>query len=106
LLGVSRIKMKAIEATIRVGKNGITDSLIEEIKKQLKKRKIVKVKMLTSFVKIKNKKEAAKEIALKTKADIVNMTGFVFVLKNVRNKVSEHTEKFAKRISGAPKICQ
>jgi len=73
-------KTKALEATIRIGKNGITSSLIEEIKKQLKKRKIVKVKMLTSFVKIKNKKEAAKEIALKTNADIVNMTGFVFVL--------------------------
>jgi len=78
---MTNIKTKVLEATIRVGKNGITSNLIEEIKKQLKKRKIVKVKMLTSFVKIKNKKEAAKEIALKTNSKIADMTGFVFVLK-------------------------
>ncbi|MEM3567177.1 MAG: YhbY family RNA-binding protein [Thermoplasmata archaeon] len=33
-----------IEATVRVGKNGITESVINEIRSQLKKRKVVKIK--------------------------------------------------------------
>ncbi len=37
--------------------------------------------MLNSFVKTRNKKEAAKEIALKTNAKLVSMVGFVFVLR-------------------------
>lgn len=73
--------MRELEATIRIGKNGITSSLINEIKKQLKKKKRVKVKMLSSFIKTKNRKDAAKEIVLKTNSKVVGMTGFVFVLK-------------------------
>ena len=73
-------KTKIIESTVRIGKRGITNSLIEEIKKQLKKRKIVKVKMLNSFIKNKNKKEAATEIAIKTNSKIANMVGFTVVL--------------------------
>lgn len=72
--------LRRLEATIRIGKKGITDSQIKEIKKQLKKRKKVKVKMLNSFVKTKDKKDAAREIALKANATIVNMTGFTFIL--------------------------
>ena len=74
------VEMRELEATIRIGKNGITNGLIDEIKKQLKKRKIVKVKMLSSFVKIRNKKDAAKEIAIKTNSKVVNMVGFTVVL--------------------------
>ena len=70
-----------VTSTVRIGKNGITSGLVEEIKKQLKKKKKVKVKMLGSFVKGKNRKEIADEVALKTNSKLINMAGFVFVLK-------------------------
>ncbi|MDC0502405.1 MAG: YhbY family RNA-binding protein [Candidatus Thalassarchaeaceae archaeon] len=35
----------SLEITIRVGKLGINDSVIDELKQQLKKRKLVKVKV-------------------------------------------------------------
>lgn len=72
--------MKEIAATIRIGKNGITPNLIGEISKQLKKKKI-KVKILGSFVKEKDKKEIANEVALKTGSRLIKMVGFVFALE-------------------------
>ncbi|MGB9636673.1 MAG: YhbY family RNA-binding protein, partial [Thermoplasmata archaeon] len=39
-------KLNELEATVRVGKNGLTLSVINEIKKQLKKRKVIKIKFL------------------------------------------------------------
>jgi RNA-binding protein len=53
-------KAQAIEVTLRVGKAGLTETLVEELKLQLKDRKLVKVRIL--------KGEAA-EIAGKLAAD-------------------------------------
>ena len=50
-------RSKAIEPTIRIGKSGITESQIEEIKKQLKKRKLIKIKFLRSFIESNDKKQ-------------------------------------------------
>lgn len=73
--------MIEIETTIRIGKKGITPILIDEIKKQLKKEKKVKIKMLNSFIKGKDKKQIANDIALKTSAKLVSRVGFVFALE-------------------------
>ncbi len=73
--------MIELKTTIRIGKNGITPSLIEEIKKQLRREKKVKIKMLGSFVKGEDKKQIADKIALKTNSKLVRMVGFVFALE-------------------------
>lgn len=73
-------KAKEIEATIRIGKNGLTFTMLDEIKKQLKTRKLVKIKMLKSFIEDKNKKEVAEEIATKCKAVLIDLVGFVVVI--------------------------
>lgn len=73
-----------IAPTIFIGKGGITESLIEETKKQLKKRQSLKVKMLGSFVKGKDKKELAKDLAEKTESSVDGMVGFVFILTKNR----------------------
>lgn len=74
-----------LQPTIRIGKNGLTDKLIEEIKKQLKTKKTVKVKMLKAFIdtpeKKKHRKLIAAKIAEEAKVKLEGMTGFVFVLK-------------------------
>ena len=70
-------KAKALAATIQIGKNGLNSSQIEEIKKQLKKRKLIKIKMLSSFIKGKDKKEMAQKLASATDSKLIDSVGFV-----------------------------
>ncbi len=80
-------KAKLLEPVIRIGKGGLTASVIEEIKKHLKKKGLVKVKMLGSFLEDKDKELAVKEVAEKTDSILVDTVGFVVVLlkKNDKN---------------------
>ena len=73
-------KAKTLEPVIRIGKNGFTENTIKEIKKQLNKKKLIKVKLLKAFISEKNKKEVAKEIAQKTNSQLINLVGFVVIL--------------------------
>lgn len=78
----SELKAKAIalEPVVRIGKSGLTDSVIGEIKKHLEKKKMIKVKMLKSFAGARDRKELAEEIAEKTGSSVIHMVGFVVVL--------------------------
>ncbi len=73
-------KAKQLEPVIRIGKNGLTDSLVNEIKRQLENKKLVKIKLLRPFIQDKDKKMAAKEIAEKTGSVLIDSVGFVVVL--------------------------
>lgn len=73
-------KARNIEPVVRIGKSGLTGSVIEEIEKQLKKRKLIKIKLLKSFAERKDRKELAGEIAEKTEAELVSHVGFTVVL--------------------------
>jgi len=75
-----REKAKALEPVVRIGKSGLTDSVVGEIKKQIKQKGMIKVKMLKSFVGGKDKKESAMELAEKTESSLVQRVGFVVVL--------------------------
>ena len=75
-----RKKSQSIEPTVRIGKSGISDSQIKEIKKQLKTKKLVKIKFLKSFLDSNEKKEAIKKIALKTDSQVILAVGFTFTL--------------------------
>lgn len=69
--------------TINVGKNGVTESLINEVNFLLEKRGKVKVKMLRNFRESfgKDKKEIAEEIASKVKGKLVDFRGFVLTFE-------------------------
>jgi len=69
-----------LEATVKIGKQGLTSGIVEEIKKQLKKKKIVKVKFLGSFVSGKDKAGLFAELAMKTNSRILHKVGFTAVL--------------------------
>lgn len=73
-------KAKKLEPVLRIGKNGLTSGVVEEIKKQLKKKKLIKVKFLKAALEEKNRKEFAKEIAEKTDGELIHQVGFVVVL--------------------------
>jgi len=53
---------------------------VSEIAKLLRKRRYIKIKLLHSFVEGNDRKKAAKDLALDTKSEIIDQTGFVVVL--------------------------
>ncbi|MCX8173242.1 MAG: YhbY family RNA-binding protein [Thermoplasmata archaeon] len=69
-----------IEATVRVGKNGLTDSVINEIRNQLKKRKVIKIKFLKTTKDLGTMHEFVEILAEKTGARILDVRGGTVVL--------------------------
>ncbi|MEM3445326.1 MAG: YhbY family RNA-binding protein [Thermoplasmata archaeon] len=73
-----------IEATVRVGKNGITESVINEIRSQLKKRKVVKIKFLKSTKGLGTVREFAEMLEEKTGAKVLDVRGGTVILSAKR----------------------
>jgi len=69
-----------LEASTHIGKNGVTPSLIEEIKRQLKDNKLIKVKLLKSAVEAMPREEIAKDLAEKTVSELIEVKGNTVVL--------------------------
>tara|TARA_Y100000031_G_C7906776_1_gene241994 strand:- start:201 stop:467 length:267 start_codon:yes stop_codon:yes gene_type:complete len=69
-----------LQATIQIGKKGINQQAIEEMHKQLKKRKLIKIKMLKGFIDTTTKKAAFEEIAKKAQAEVIHKVGFTITL--------------------------
>ena len=67
-----------LKPTIHVGKDGITDSLIEEIKLQVKTRKVVKIRLLPASG--DEKDVIAKEISERSGAILVDVRGSIVLL--------------------------
>ncbi|MBN1156976.1 YhbY family RNA-binding protein [Candidatus Woesearchaeota archaeon] len=70
-----------LKPTLQIGKNGITPGLIDEINLQLKKKKIIKIKILKSALERTVRKQIAKELAEKSNSQLISLVGFVIVLK-------------------------
>lgn len=81
-MDINELKSQAqtIEPCVRIGKNGLTDSMVKEIVKVLNKRKLIKIKLLRAFIQDKDRKILAQEIADKTKSKLVQLTGFTVIL--------------------------
>lgn len=75
-----KARSHCLEPVVWVGKAGLTKKVIEEAKKQLKKKKLIKVKLLKSALEGKGKKELAGKIAEKTGSILIAQVGFVAVL--------------------------
>ena len=79
-LSTKKMKAKALDPSLRIGKNGLTQTVIAEIKKQLIKNSLIKIKMLKPFVGNRKRKEVASEIAQATGSQTIDVVGFVVVL--------------------------
>ncbi len=66
--------------TLQVGKNGVTDNLIAEIKIQLKKKKKLRIKILRSAMTERDRKEIAAEVADLTRSRLLQLRGNTFIL--------------------------
>ena len=74
-----RAKGQTLYPSMQIGRQGITQGLVTELKKQLKIKKIIKVKFMKSFIEDKNKKVVAKDLEKKLNAVIVSQIGNVVV---------------------------
>jgi RNA-binding protein len=67
--------MQDLKPTVWIGKQGCTETMIDEIVEQLKKRSMIKVKWLT------NTEVDPEDVALKAGATLVEVRGRTMVLK-------------------------
>ena len=72
-----RVKSHSLESILNIGKSGITDSVVKEILKLLKKRKLIKIKLLKAAG---EREELVEELISKTQATLVRSVGRVVVL--------------------------
>jgi len=75
-----RQESKILTPNINIGKNGLTDQVIKNIKEELSRHKLVKLKILQSYLSDKDKNEVFDDIAEKTGAKIVHKIGFTITL--------------------------
>ena len=73
-----RGKAQALPATVHIGKEGLSDTVIEEISRQFKKTKLVKVKLLPSLD--MDRKEAGSQLARASNSVLVEVRGRTIVL--------------------------
>jgi RNA-binding protein len=69
-----------ISPILNIGKSGINDSVIEELKKQIKANRLVKVKVLKSAETEKDLKTISEELAEATKSTLIELRGRTIVL--------------------------
>jgi RNA-binding protein len=67
-----------LKPTIHVGKDGVTDSLIDEVKLQVKTRKVVKIRLLPASG--EEKDTIAKDISERSGAVLVDVRGSIVLL--------------------------
>ncbi len=74
-----------IAPSVAVGKSGVTESVVNEIKNQLKKKRILKIK-LHGESKL-GRLEVAKELARLTDSKLIDVRGFTVVVTRKKQKL-------------------
>ena len=70
-----------LKPEFQIGKNGLNDNIIKDIKARLKKKKILKIRFLQAAIKGKSKDELFARLKEETGARILKKIGFTLVLK-------------------------
>ncbi len=70
-----------LKPVIRVGKNGVTENIINEVKMLVKKKKIVKIKVLRSALYSETMDQIADKILKETNLKIVQLRGHSVVVR-------------------------
>ena len=97
-LKVLKDKARDLQPLVRVGKNGFTPAVMEEIKKQVKKNHLVKIKLLRSFVEAYSRdqlKELLEKMCIQASVILITKVGFIVVIASPhllpQNHAKQHT---------------
>lgn len=74
-----RAEAQALDVTLHVGKNGVTPTTVEELSAQLKKRKLVKVRLLPSSSESASPEEQVRALAEGTHSTLIETRGHTAV---------------------------
>ena len=77
---IEKMNTSELKPIVFIGKQGVTGSVISEIKEQLKNRKLIKVKILRSAREEMNRKEIAENVVNSVGAKLVELRGNTFIL--------------------------
>ncbi|WP_064590703.1 YhbY family RNA-binding protein [Streptobacillus moniliformis] len=91
-----RKRAHGLEPVVRVGKEGLTDMVIESIKSYIERNELMKVKLLQNSLEDVNI-ELINEIETKAKCFFVGSVGKVMIFfkeKRDKNKLGEITKEF------------
>ena len=69
-----------LKPVIRIGKNGVTENIINDVKNLVKKKKIVKIKVLRSALNSETMKDIADKIVKEANLRIVQIRGHSVVV--------------------------
>lgn len=70
-----RSEAQKLDQTVKVGKSGVTPTIVDELKAQVERRGLVKVGLLKSATWEEGKGNIAEELAERTGADLVEVRG-------------------------------
>lgn len=79
---LSNLKYEAsqLSPALNIGKNGITDSLVDELKMQLKRNKLVKIRILRTALNETERTTIAEELSRRTGSQLIEVRGSSAVL--------------------------
>jgi RNA-binding protein len=83
-LKMLRSKSKTLTPVLNLGKNGLSETAILEIKKMLKQKKLIKIRLNIGILEDTKAKIVGKEIAAKTDSVLVDCVGHVVVLAETK----------------------
>ena len=83
-----RAKAKELDPVGFIGRAGITEGLIEELQRQIKAKKLIKVRVAKDFYG-DDKKAAAQNLADLVNADLVDRIGYIIVLAKKKTQKEE-----------------
>lgn len=79
-------KLKDQNPTVWIGKEGLTVQSLNEIEKQIKKNKMVKIKIQKNALQQEKAKNIAIKAAEETEALLIDLRGHVFILYRKKEK--------------------
>lgn len=69
-----------LEPTLHIGKSGI-ENVVEELKKQLKSKKLVKVRFLKTAIIDMSRQELGEKLAVQTNSELIEVRGNTAVFR-------------------------
>lgn len=75
-----RSEASQLKPLLNVGKKGLDDSVIDEIKKQLKARRLIKIKVLRSAEEGMDVKAVGEELSRLTSSELIDVRGRAVIL--------------------------